>query len=64
MPIDRLPFSPGLLQRGVAQRQDLAGVLVEGFSRFGQLHAPRQASEQRRADFLFEPFDLLTQRRL
>lgn len=68
MPIDRLPFSPRAMPRAFSSAAslsaDLAGVLVEGFSRFGQLHAPRQAPEQRRAHFLFEPFDLLTQRRL
>ena len=56
--------APGFLQRSVAQRQDLTGVLIEGFSRLGQLHAPRQAPEQRCAHFLLKPFNLLAQWRL
>lgn len=52
----------GFLQRGVAQREDFAGASSSKASPTSvRLHAPRQASEQRRAHFLFEPFDLLTQ---
>ncbi len=67
MPIDRLPFSPRAMPRAFSSAaslsaEDLTGVLIEGFSRLGQLYAPRQTPEQRGAHFLFEPFDLLTQR--